>query len=502
MIARLNTKGPKAAPSSVRVSSFTSTGRLLQRKCACGGTPGPTGECEERGKKRLQRKASQPSTFDSKPAEVPPIVHEVLRLPGQPLDTETRAFMEPRFGHDFSQVRVHTGAHASESAQALNAIAYTGNSNIVFAEGHYQPASNEGRRLLAHELAHVVQQHASVGLKDALGQAGDAYERHAEAVANLVVDGKQAEPLLDQIAGSPESHAASVTGARLIHNAGPAIQMQPKPKSMAQSAPDIPGFRQMIAKWAAIDKIKSPMIRALAKEYVNRPGRIELADRVVYDTPYGGDRVIPGIHHPTEDRVYYALMPVINLKKIGRGDKATDWSFEWATGPAAEKKPAGKKGTEVGKFAGEQAISKIIDKKFAGEQMAKSAAKLGVVGAESLVTGQISGTSIAEAISEPVARWIMKDVLLVSAEVATRAIPIIGWLWLTYDVADLLISLSAPAERELSPYPMESASIVAGVKAYLQGQEDAADYKKRRSQPSQISIRNPIDKAAVSMPHR
>src|SRR5437870_4678698 len=77
---------------------------MLQRKCACGGTRGPTGECEDCRKKKLQRKATQPSTLDSQPSEVPPIVHDVLRSPGQPLDEETRAFMEPRFGYDFSQV--------------------------------------------------------------------------------------------------------------------------------------------------------------------------------------------------------------------------------------------------------------------------------------------------------------------------------------------------------------------------------------------------------------
>jgi hypothetical protein len=79
------------------------------------------------------------------------------RSPGQPLDFDTRAFMEPRFGYDFSQVRVHLNDQAAESARALNAQAYTVGQDIVFAAGQYAPHSREGRKLLAHELAHTIQ---------------------------------------------------------------------------------------------------------------------------------------------------------------------------------------------------------------------------------------------------------------------------------------------------------------------------------------------------------
>jgi hypothetical protein len=88
----------------------------------------------------------------------PPIVHEALHTSGQPLDTETRAFMEPRIGHDLSGVRIHTGPRAEESARAVHALAYTVGADAVFAMGQYNPRSSEGRRLLAHELSHTVQQ--------------------------------------------------------------------------------------------------------------------------------------------------------------------------------------------------------------------------------------------------------------------------------------------------------------------------------------------------------
>jgi hypothetical protein len=88
----------------------------------------------------------------------PPSVPEVLRSPGQPLDPGTRAFMEPRFGYDFSRVRVHTGAAAEESARDVNAQAYTVGRDVVFGEGRFAPEARAGRRLIAHELTHVVQQ--------------------------------------------------------------------------------------------------------------------------------------------------------------------------------------------------------------------------------------------------------------------------------------------------------------------------------------------------------
>lgn len=90
--------------------------------------------------------------------DAPPIVHDALRSSGQPLDPATRAFMEPRFGHDFSQVRVHTDPKAAASSRSIEALAYTAGRDIVFAANQYSPQTESGKRLLAHELAHVVQQ--------------------------------------------------------------------------------------------------------------------------------------------------------------------------------------------------------------------------------------------------------------------------------------------------------------------------------------------------------
>jgi hypothetical protein len=91
----------------------------------------------------------------------PKAVEEGLRLAGQSLDPETRAFMEPRFGRDLSQVQIHTDAQAAKSAESVNALAYTVGRDVVFGAGQYQPATDSGRRLLAHELAHTIQQGAA-----------------------------------------------------------------------------------------------------------------------------------------------------------------------------------------------------------------------------------------------------------------------------------------------------------------------------------------------------
>jgi hypothetical protein len=117
----------------------------VSRKCVA---------CEEEEEK-LQKKPAGPQ---GAAGEVPGIVHEVLSSPGQPLDTATRGYFEPRFGHDFSRTRVHSGAQAATSAEKINAVAYTSGQHVVFGEGRYAPETSEGRRLLAHELVHVVQQ--------------------------------------------------------------------------------------------------------------------------------------------------------------------------------------------------------------------------------------------------------------------------------------------------------------------------------------------------------
>lgn len=166
-----------AKPPAAAAQSFKPVAPgVLRRKCACGGSGGSGGECADCKKKKLQRRATGQG-----PEMAPPIVHEVLRSPGQPLDGATRSYFEPRFRHDFSNVRIHTDARASESARSVDALAYTVGSQIAFGRGLYQPGTASGQRLLAHELTHVVQQGNGSPAAGSLriGPANDAYEHEA-----------------------------------------------------------------------------------------------------------------------------------------------------------------------------------------------------------------------------------------------------------------------------------------------------------------------------------
>lgn len=139
----------------------------------------------------LQRRAANTHSVSG----VPPIVHDVLSSPGRPLDSGTRGFMEPRFGHDFSHVRVHDDARAAESARAVDAHAYTVGDDIVFNTGRYDSGSHSGRQLLAHELAHTIQQRgmqrSTAGVSQPSRTEDRRLEYEAERAASTVVSPQQ-----------------------------------------------------------------------------------------------------------------------------------------------------------------------------------------------------------------------------------------------------------------------------------------------------------------------
>jgi hypothetical protein len=259
-----------------------SQGGLLQRKCACGGTPSPMGECAE-CKAKHEGKEMAPALFQTKPKVSQPgdqyeqeadrVAEQVMRMPGteasqgigvsklaqsiplqrscstceeevrrQPIEEEekkeeeslqakelpghsltitpalhtrinalrgggqslpesTRAFMEPRFGHDFSHVRIHTDARAAKTAQAVNARAYTIGQDLVFGSGQYEPGTSEGQKLLAHELTHTIQQGmATKGLQDGLKitNPSDGTEQEAHAIAFAAVQSRIFTPTVNQ----------------------------------------------------------------------------------------------------------------------------------------------------------------------------------------------------------------------------------------------------------------------------------------------------------------
>ena len=198
---------------------------VLQRKCACGNqASGVDGECDQcrrdklRGMQRKARHGDGASPFAPRSGEAAAAgVGEVLGGSGRPLAAASRQFFERRFGHDFGHVRIHADARAAESAQALDAHAYTSGHDIVFARGRYDPLSDPGRRLLAHELTHVVQQRA--GLSAATGPIQDsAAEREAERNAALLDSGmpliavERAPALARRSAGRTQVTVTAPTG--------------------------------------------------------------------------------------------------------------------------------------------------------------------------------------------------------------------------------------------------------------------------------------------------
>lgn len=183
---------------------------------------------------------------------IPSSVSQVLQTSGQALDEQTRARMEPRFGHDFSRVRIHTDARAAESAHQVNARAYTVGRDIVFNAGQYAPHSAEGQKILAHELAHVVQQsHAGSVNSSALSRSGDPFERAAHRAAQAVTAGR-----------SP---------ADVVHGIPPALQRDEEKKPTAEehaakSAKTGPttaktAYTTSVAQQAAIEKKGTPSTR-------------------------------------------------------------------------------------------------------------------------------------------------------------------------------------------------------------------------------------------------
>lgn len=115
----------------------------------------------------------------------PPVVQEALRSPGKPIDPSTRQQMESHFSEDFSQVRIHISEQAERAALSVGAKAFTVGEDIFFREENYQPGTNRGKELLAHELAHVTQQSRPPGNSDThTNLEAEAHEAGARSVAN------------------------------------------------------------------------------------------------------------------------------------------------------------------------------------------------------------------------------------------------------------------------------------------------------------------------------
>lgn len=201
---------------------------FLQRQCACGNHTVAGGTCEGCSKNKLlgpqtKLKVNQPGDIYEREADriadqvmatpahsavsdaplriqrfseqsnglmdaAPASVGQALASPGTLLDPMLRQDMEQRFGHDFSRVRLHSGAAAEQSARDVNAHAYTVGHDIVFGAGQFAPGTNDGRRLIAHELTHVVQQETALSAASLQRQERRPRPAPVDADAQRIID--------------------------------------------------------------------------------------------------------------------------------------------------------------------------------------------------------------------------------------------------------------------------------------------------------------------------
>lgn len=202
----------------------------IQRKCG--------GKCAKPGAKPCSGCAEglHAAHFGEHASDPRQLVDRAVASAGEPLPGHIRADLEPRFEHDFSRVRVHSSGDAHASSRAIGAGAYTVGNDIVFAEGRYQPYTSDGRRLLAHELTHVVQQDraASTGVQGhGISNPGDASEREAGAIADAVAAGRErvaptAHPTAhvqtgDRDPGTPPPPAPEPSEPAPAHTCGPDV---------------------------------------------------------------------------------------------------------------------------------------------------------------------------------------------------------------------------------------------------------------------------------------
>lgn len=160
--------------------TFTPAPAGVVQRCGCGKSADATGECEEcKAKKNA-------------------VAQQSVKSAGNELDASTRGFMESKFDQDFSKVRVHTDADAASASQQLGANAYTVGQHIGFAEGKYNPDTADGRKLLAHELTHTVQQNDNVmmqpageGSQEQIPQQQDVLEKEASEMELKVGDDEE-----------------------------------------------------------------------------------------------------------------------------------------------------------------------------------------------------------------------------------------------------------------------------------------------------------------------
>ncbi len=217
-------------PAAVKKSD--APGLLAQRALA-DGHPGALDASAVAEIQRTAGNASVSRLLDPKEGEPrSPVLDVVGSGGGQALDPSIRGEMESSFGHDFGDVRVHTDSTASDSAKAVHAQAYTVGNDVVFQSGNYSPGTDSGKRMLAHELAHVVQQRSGpvdgtpAGGGVSLSDPSDRFEQAAERAADGVMGGTRSSSAEAAPAGGPAVQREAAVDQAI---GDPSVQRQEAP---------------------------------------------------------------------------------------------------------------------------------------------------------------------------------------------------------------------------------------------------------------------------------
>jgi hypothetical protein len=309
IMALLSNHSQKQTSTTPNAKFTSARSGVVQR---CGGCGKSGGECESCRKKRLARESMmQRAAINSNDVgEAPEIVHDVLRSSGQPLDASARAYMEPRFGQDFSGVRVHTDNRAAESAASVNALAYTVGQHVVFGSGQYAPETTTGKRLLAHELTHVVQQgNSTTGLQSQMqvGAVDDGYEREANQVSASI--------LASPVNASVETASPKVM--RLYNQASGIVQRAMVEGCLAPS--EIPGVSS--GKAANFGTVVEAFITS---DYCSKLGCAPFATDY-FDNPLTSSYIaFLGAHNPHLTPRDIIVLAILSQIELNRPDILTD----------------------------------------------------------------------------------------------------------------------------------------------------------------------------------
>ncbi len=230
--------------------------RRIQRACDCGGKSPQGGDCEACNKKRLQRRA-EPTAAGSGPngalGKVSAGVDLALAGGGQALEPGARGLMENRFGADFSRVRVHTDRAAAASAHTLGAHAYTTGEHLVFANGRYAPHTRGGLWLLAHELAHTVQQRLGGDRAQAYAEAAPASSAPSEAAADRAADAVMAGQAVPRLAPANGGlHCYKVTRVDTVNDSEKLVHLDSGVRYRVHRNSEIV-VRERLHNWATVN---------------------------------------------------------------------------------------------------------------------------------------------------------------------------------------------------------------------------------------------------------